>query len=103
VTVTTPASTITTSGDTTAPTAPTGLAATRMGNRARVDLSWAPATDNTGIASYRLYRNGALTATVTGGMLSYTDAKAPRGSDSYYVVAVDAAGNAGAPSNTASV
>jgi fibronectin type 3 domain-containing protein len=102
VTVTTPTST-SASGDTTPPTAPTGLAATRMGNRSRVDLNWAPATDNVGIASYRLYRNGTLTATVVGGTLSYTDAKAPKGSDSYYVVAVDGGGNTSAPSNIASV
>ena len=87
VTVTTPTS------DTTPPTTPTGLTATAP-NWAQVNLNWAAATDNVGVAGYTVYRNGAAIATVGGGILSYADsAVTPATNYSYSVDAFDAAGN----------
>lgn len=57
-----------------------------------VRLSWSAATDNAGIAGYRLFRDGALIATVTA--LSYDDPSLASGvTYSYAVAAFDAAGN----------
>jgi len=87
VTVTTPTS------DTTPPTTPTGLTATAP-NWTQVNLSWAAATDNVGVAGYTVYRNGAAITTVGGGTLSYADtAVTPATNYSYSVDAFDAAGN----------
>src|SRR5437016_1183817 len=43
-------------GDTTPPSAPTGLAATAIGNA--IDLSWSPSTDNVAVDSYTVWRDG---------------------------------------------
>jgi len=85
--------------DTQAPTAPANLKAT-VGKSKTVSLSWAAATDNVGVTGYRLYRNNALAGTVTG---TATTNRPPRGASSYQVSAIDAAGNEGPRSNTASV
>lgn len=87
--------------DTQAPTAPGNLTATRTPKPPRVNLSWTASTDNVGVAGYRVYRNGALLATVTG--TSYSDRSKVATGTSYYVVAYDAAGNTSAPSNTRTV
>lgn len=50
--------------DTAAPSVPAGLAATRV-TASEVVLGWSASSDDTGVAGYRLYRNGALAATVT--------------------------------------
>ncbi len=77
--------------DTQAPSAPTGLAVTVSRSR-KVSLSWRASSDNVGVASYRVYRGGALLKTVTA--TSATDTISSRGvTATYYVVAVDAAGN----------
>jgi hypothetical protein len=65
-----------------------------------VSLSWGAATDNLAVTGYRLYRNNALVATVTG---TATTNRPPRGTSSYQVSAIDAAGNEGPRSNTATV
>ena len=65
-----------------------------------MSLSWSAAADNIGITGYRLYRNNALAGTVTG---TATTSRPPRGTSSYQVSAIDAAGNEGPRSNTASV
>jgi chitodextrinase len=90
------------SGDTTPPTAPTGLTATAPSG-AQVNLSWTASTDNVGVTGYRIYRNGAFLAN-TGTTTSFTDATAAAGTTySYQVSAVDAAANESARSNSASV
>jgi hypothetical protein len=100
-TVTTPGGAAT---DTTPPTAPAGVSAAKgNGNRPRVTVTWSASTDDVGVAGYRVFRNGATLATVSGTTLSFNDSKAPKGTDSYYVVAVDAAGNASVASNSATV
>jgi chitodextrinase len=76
--------------DLTAPTAPTGLAATR-GDGA-VSLSWR-ANPEPDVGGYRVLRDGAVVATVTG--TSYTDAGLVNDrAYTYALVAVDGHGNA---------
>lgn len=77
--------------DGTAPLAPTGLTA---GTRTvtTIPLTWTASTDNVGVASYRVLRNGAEVGTPTTN--SFTDTGlTPNTSYSYTVVARDAAGN----------
>ena len=58
--------------DNTPPTAPTGLSATAAG-ATQVDLSWTAASDpETGIASYNIYRDGAIVGSSTTTSLSDT-------------------------------
>jgi hypothetical protein len=77
--------------DTTAPTAPRALTARPAPNR--VDLSWLPATDDVGVAGYRVYRDDSLIATTTA--TAHADTGLPAGPTyRYRVVSYDAAGNA---------
>ena len=57
-------------GDTEAPTAPAGLAATSV-THAAVSLSWGASTDDVGVTHYAVARDGVDIATPTG--TSYTD------------------------------
>ncbi|MFD0331379.1 fibronectin type III domain-containing protein [Streptacidiphilus monticola] len=60
-------------------------------------LSWSPATDNVGVAGYRVYRGGTQVGSTTG--TSYTDTGLnPSTAYSYTVAAYDAAGNVSTPS-----
>lgn len=82
--------------DTQAPSVPTGLAAASIGT-GEISLAWNPSSDNVGVASYEVWRDGDKLATVT--TTSYGDAtSAPGTTHVYSVVAVDAAGNRSAPS-----
>ncbi|MEQ6903854.1 LamG-like jellyroll fold domain-containing protein, partial [Nocardioides sp. YIM 152588] len=100
-------SAVTASPDTTAPSAPSGLAATASGPTT-VDLTWDAATDDVAVTGYRVERcTGA-------GCTDFTQVGAPGGvgfgdaglsADTVYryrVRAVDAAGNVGDYSNVAS-
>ncbi len=78
-------------GDTAPPSAPSDLTATIQG--ASVVLSWNAATDNVGVAGYRVLRDGAVLASLAASARSFTDASASAGSHSYAVEAFDAAGN----------
>lgn len=85
-----------TGGDTQAPTVPTGLAAGEV-TSSSVELVWEAASDDTGVAGYRVHRDGDLVADVTG--TSATDSGLDAGTTySYTVTAYDAAGNASAAS-----
>jgi hypothetical protein len=66
----------------------------------QLTLSWSAATDDRGVASYRVVRNGTeLPAVITG--LSYTDTGLTASTPYTYTVrAVDAAGNVGPDSNS---
>ncbi|MFJ7748578.1 DNRLRE domain-containing protein [Arthrobacter sp. NPDC097144] len=95
--------------DTTAPDTVTGAAAAVSGTTASV--SWNASTDNVGVTGYRVYRSTAgdfspsadtLLTTTPESVLSYTDSGLAPGTYYYRVAAVDAAGNAGAPSAPAS-
>jgi chitodextrinase len=95
---------VSTSGttDTTPPTAPPGLTATATGYTT-ASLSWGASTDNVGVTSYTIRRNGTAVATVPGTTTSYGDTGLTPGTTyTYQVTASDAAGNVSQPSNTAS-
>nr|WP_310096142.1 glycosyl hydrolase family 18 protein [Pseudoxanthomonas sacheonensis] len=86
-----------TTPDTTAPSAPTGLAASSV-TSSSVTLTWTASTDNaggSGIAGYDVYRNGSLVGSPTG--VGYTDSGLSAATAySYRVRARDNAGNASA-------
>ena len=85
-------------GDHTAPTAPSGLDANVIDAR-RVDLSWTPATDNRGVTNYEIYRDGQLLST-TGNVTSFSDTTVSSQTTYQYTVkALDAAGNRSPASN----
>jgi chitodextrinase len=77
-------------GDTVAPTAPTYVAA--VPTTTTVSLSWPAATDDTGVVSYRITRNGSLVKTTTD--LAWKDtARKPLTKYTYTVAALDGVGN----------
>jgi chitodextrinase len=77
-------------GDTTAPTIPAGVTATAV-SASQVNLAWTAATDNTGVASYRVFRNGSQVGTTTG--TTYQDTGLTASTVyTYRVVAIDSAG-----------
>jgi parallel beta-helix repeat protein len=83
--------------DSIAPSAPVLLRAV-SGTATRVDLAWGAATDNVGVSSYTVKRNGVVVAT-TGGM-TWSDASMQQATRyTYQVLAVDAAGNQSSGSN----
>lgn len=86
------------SHDTTPPTAPPALTCVSDTPGATL-LNWGAATDDTGVTSYNLYRDGTrLGPTVTA--LTFTDTTTLAGhSYRYTVTAVDAAANESIPSN----
>jgi hypothetical protein len=82
------------------PTPPHGLTTTPV--TAGVNLAWTASTDNSGIASYNIYRNGDKIAGATG--LTYQDTGVTGGNVYWYnVQAVDKAGKVGAASDPALV
>lgn len=74
-----------------APTAPTALAAVQ--SPGQVQLSWGPAQDTDGIASYEVLRDGVSLGSVPD--LTFTDAAPLEGSHDYTVRAMDTLGNVG--------
>ena len=88
-----------TTGDTQAPSAPSGLAYTQPA-AGQIRLTWNTSTDNVGVTGYEVYANGALRTTVAGTVLSYLDNQPEGATVAYYVRARDAAGNASGNSNT---
>ncbi|MGW9627797.1 fibronectin type III domain-containing protein [Microbacterium sp. NPDC055521] len=94
--------------DVTAPSAPTGLSGSTSGDD--VTLSWTAATDDLAVAGYEIHRGSSSDFEPTEGTrigesttTSYTDVDRPAGIAHYRVIAVDAAGNAGEPSQSAQV
>lgn len=88
-------------GDTQAPTAPTGLVSPSK-TSSSISLSWNAATDNVGVAGYRIYRNGAGLATSS--TTTFTNTGLSSGTSYTYVVrAFDAAGNESGASNSLTV
>ncbi len=83
--------------DAMAPTAPTGVSASLSGRKRNqvVHLSWNAASDGfqgSGVASYRVYRNGALLGSTTS--LSYSDRNfSTTNANEYQVYAVDNVGH----------
>lgn len=91
--------------DTTAPAAITSLTATPA-SHTQIDLQWNPGTDNVGVTSYEIYKNGAYLATVTHtGAPGYTYNVIGLNASTTYnfeVKAKDAAGNISTGNNIAS-
>lgn len=87
------------------PAAPNGLAATATAINATtssVALTWIAATDNVGVTSYDVYRAGTKIGSST--QASFTDPSVTSGvAYSYYVIALDAAGNSSAASTAFSI
>ncbi len=92
--------TVSTLQDQTPPSAPSGLSATAVSGT-QVDLAWSAAGDaESGIALYRIYRDGALVDSTTG--LAFADAGlTPATTYSYEVSAVNGAGLEGPRSQPA--
>jgi chitodextrinase len=87
--------------DTSAPTTPTGLAATAISS-SKIGLTWSASADNVAVTGYRIYRNGVFLATV-GNVTTYESAGlAAATTYAYNVDAIDAAGNASGTSTAAS-
>ncbi len=86
--------------DTVAPTAPSNLGASAASS-SQINLNWSASSDNVGVSSYAILRNGAQIATTA--QLSYSDSTVAASTTyNYQVRAYDAAGNQSALSNTAS-
>lgn len=86
--------------DTHPPTAPTSLSATIQ--RKQIQLTWNPATDNQGVAKYRVMRDGTLLGETT--TTSYADSNVVAGATyNYAVIALDAAGNQSPPSGSVTI
>ncbi len=93
--------------DSTAPSIPSGLNATAV-SASQINLTWNTSVDpvvssaqTSGIAGYRVFRNGVLLATVTAPSFQDTGLS-PSTNYSYQVSAVDAAGNESAQSGNVS-
>jgi uncharacterized repeat protein (TIGR03806 family) len=90
--------------DTTPPTAPGNLVATAAGSQS-ITLAWRASTDSggSGLAGYRIIRNGAQVAQVMANVLTFSDGGlTPNTQYNYQVRAFDGDGNVSANSNTAS-
>ena len=84
------------SGDTTAPTVPTGLAHGTV-TATSVPLTWTASTDNVGVTGYQVFRGSTQVGTATS--TSYTDTGLTANTSyTYTVKAFDAAGNVSAAS-----
>lgn len=75
-----------------APGIPVGLGATADPVALTVSLRWTAPTDDKGVVSYRVYRDGALAGTSTTPSFTDTD-RSHKTEYRYAVVALDAAGN----------
>ncbi|MCP9971365.1 discoidin domain-containing protein [Actinomadura madurae] len=82
-------------GDRTAPTAPSGLAFSEP-SAGKIRLTWNASSDAVGVAGYDVYANGEKRASVAGDVLTYTDDQPGTATVSYFVRARDAAGNVSA-------
>ncbi|TYP98798.1 putative secreted protein (Por secretion system target) [Tenacibaculum adriaticum] len=87
--------------DTTAPTAPTNMAATNI-TQTSANLSWTASSDNLTVTGYDVYRGATKVATVTSTSYSVSGLTAST-TYSFSVRAFDAAGNTSSTSNTINV
>ena len=87
--------------DTTTPTVPTNLSGTAVSS-SQITLSWTASTDNVGVTSYSVSRNGTKVGTPTTTSFSDTGLSAST-TYVYTVSSSDAAGNLSAPSTSAGV
>jgi chitodextrinase len=85
-----------TGGDSTPPTAPTGLTVTGHTSTS-VSLSWTASSDNVGVTGYQVRLNGT-TALTTAATSATVSGLSPSTTYGFTVVATDAAGNRSQPS-----
>lgn len=82
--------------DTTPPSQPAFTAGAAL-STTQINVAWSAATDNVGVVSYNLFRNGVKIATTAG--FGWADSGlSPNTTYMYTLVALDAAGNTSAPS-----
>ncbi len=83
------------SDDTTAPAWPAGTALTPSGiDKTSLTLTWTSATDNVGVTSYEIFKNGSPYTTVDSNTLTCkVTGLSPGSSYNFQIVATDAAGN----------
>ncbi|QGQ95536.1 DUF5060 domain-containing protein [Paenibacillus psychroresistens] len=89
-------------GDTTAPTAPTGLTSPSK-TATSVNLSWTASTDNVGVVGYDIYNGVSLAGTTTGATTITISGLTASTAYSFTVKARDAASNTSVASNALSV
>ena len=90
-----------TTPDVSPPAAPLGVTASAQ-SATLVRIAWSPSPDNVGTTGYRIRRDGVQVGTATG--TTFDDAGLVSAATySYTIVAIDAAGNASAPSAASSV
>jgi chitodextrinase len=101
-------SVVTPTADTVAPTAPSALSSPSQ-TLTSIALTWNASSDNTGIAEYRIYqlsgqKNTYTTLVASTTATNFTVNNLKRGTSySFYVVAIDTAGNQSPPSTTLNV
>jgi formylglycine-generating enzyme required for sulfatase activity len=84
--------TLTVNPDTNAPTVPANLTAT-VASATQINLSWSPATDDMGVAGYKVYRDGTHSVEMNN-VLAFSDMGLSGATKyCYQVTAHDAAGN----------
>ena len=84
------------------PSVPTNLAAVALSS-SQIHLSWTAATDDIGVTSYKIYRDGGASPIAAPALTGYTDPGCTAGTAySYTVSACDAAGNCSGQSIAAS-
>lgn len=85
--------------DTTPPSRPGTVTATAAASGTSVDLSWDAATDDVGVAGYRVFRNGTRLGSGDISATTFSDTTTQPGTTYTYAVrAVDTSGNVGDPS-----
>ena len=91
-----------TTPDNTAPTAPSNLTTSNI-TETTIDLSWNASSDVSGVTLYKIYQNGSFIDDVNYPNISYTATGLTQNTSySFYVTALDTAGNVSANSNTTS-
>ncbi len=89
------------STDSTAPSAPSNLAASQT-TQSTTNLSWTASTDNVGVTGYEVYQNGVFKANTASTNYVVSGLSAAT-TYTFYVIAKDAAGNSSTNSNTVNV
>jgi chitodextrinase len=94
------ASSVAVAADVTPPDPPASLDAQWVGGPSRVELAWPAATDDVGVATYEVSRDGTVLGSTSS--TTFTDsAIAPSTTYAYSVVAIDAGGNRSTPVSAA--
>ncbi|CAN5400939.1 hypothetical protein BH10PAT3_BH10PAT3_7020 [soil metagenome] len=89
--------------DTTPPTVPSGVTV-KLNSSKKPVLAWIASTDNVGVATYSILRNGVFYKSVAGTVVSFTDTSVTWGKTySYTIKAIDTSNNKSAVSKAVSI